>query len=154
MINREGRDYPDDRSHERALRKAGAIPIRGEARFVGADPLRLSVRRRDGDPLELTVSTLPYEKPWASYVERNVNRWMGQLGQGPLPGEVVEKIARKLPLNKGDATVFELVGEMDRVGAMPPGHPPVGAARVVEGGDRRLRRAGALPRPRRRRPQP
>jgi pyruvate/2-oxoglutarate dehydrogenase complex dihydrolipoamide dehydrogenase (E3) component len=58
MINREGRDYPDDRSHERALRKAGAIPIRGEARFVGADPLRLSVRRRDGDPLELEAGAV------------------------------------------------------------------------------------------------
>jgi dihydrolipoamide dehydrogenase len=43
MINREDREYPDDRSHERALRKAGAEPIRGTARFVGADPLRLEV---------------------------------------------------------------------------------------------------------------
>ena len=39
MINRVDRDYPDDTSHFRALRKSGAEPIRGEARFVSRDPL-------------------------------------------------------------------------------------------------------------------
>lgn len=48
MINRENRDYPDDTSHEQSLRKAGAEPIRGTARFTGADPLRLAVSR-DGE---------------------------------------------------------------------------------------------------------
>ncbi|MGH2456876.1 MAG: dihydrolipoyl dehydrogenase family protein, partial [Candidatus Limnocylindria bacterium] len=53
MINREGIDYPDDTSHFDALRKAGAVPIRGEARFIGADPLRLEVARADAEPLRL-----------------------------------------------------------------------------------------------------
>jgi pyruvate/2-oxoglutarate dehydrogenase complex dihydrolipoamide dehydrogenase (E3) component len=44
MINRVDRDYPDDTSHVKALTKAGADPIRGEARFVAADPLKLEVR--------------------------------------------------------------------------------------------------------------
>ena len=62
MINREDRDYPDDRSHERALRKAGAEPIRGTARFVRANPLRLEVAR-DGEGAEhlhmLLVAVFP-----------------------------------------------------------------------------------------------
>ena len=45
MINREGIDYPDDTTHERALRRAGAVPIRGTARFTGKQPLRLEVTR-------------------------------------------------------------------------------------------------------------
>jgi dihydrolipoamide dehydrogenase len=53
MINREDRDYPDDTSHERALRKAGAVPIRGAARFRSGDPLRLEVQRDGEAPLEL-----------------------------------------------------------------------------------------------------
>jgi dihydrolipoamide dehydrogenase len=58
MINREGRDYPDDRSHERALRRAGATPIRGEARFVGDDPLRLEVARDGDGPLALEAGAV------------------------------------------------------------------------------------------------
>jgi dihydrolipoamide dehydrogenase len=58
MISREDRDYPDDRSHERALRKAGAVPIRGEARFTGADPLRLQVRRDGEETLELEAGAV------------------------------------------------------------------------------------------------
>jgi dihydrolipoamide dehydrogenase len=58
MISREGRDYPDDRSHERALRKAGAVPIRGEARFTGADPLRLEVRREGEPPRQLEAGAV------------------------------------------------------------------------------------------------
>jgi pyruvate/2-oxoglutarate dehydrogenase complex dihydrolipoamide dehydrogenase (E3) component len=49
MINRIDRDYPDDTSHFRALRKAGATPIRGEARFLSRDPLVLEVRDGDGE---------------------------------------------------------------------------------------------------------
>lgn len=44
MISREGIDYPDDTSHFDALVKAGAVPIRGEARFTSADPLGLEIR--------------------------------------------------------------------------------------------------------------
>ena len=35
MINRQGRDHPDDRAHARALEAAGATLIRGTARLVG-----------------------------------------------------------------------------------------------------------------------
>ncbi len=41
MINREKIDYPDDSSHVRELKSAGATPIRGSARFIG--PGRLEV---------------------------------------------------------------------------------------------------------------
>jgi dihydrolipoamide dehydrogenase len=44
MINRVDRDYPDDTSHVKALTKAGAEPIRGEARFTSGDPLTLEIR--------------------------------------------------------------------------------------------------------------
>jgi dihydrolipoamide dehydrogenase len=52
MINRVDRDYPDDTSHFRALRKSGAEPIRGEARFTGGNPLTVEIR----DPAGTTRS--------------------------------------------------------------------------------------------------
>jgi dihydrolipoamide dehydrogenase len=58
MINRTDRDYPDDTSHFRALRKSGAEPIRGEARFTGSDPLRIEVRGADGDTRELEAGAV------------------------------------------------------------------------------------------------
>jgi hypothetical protein len=86
----------------------------------------------DEAPLELTVSVLPYDEPWPAYLERNVARWLGQLQQGALTREEVQKIARTLPVKGGEATAFELVGVMQRtgpmMGAMPAGHPPVGKA--------------------------
>jgi pyruvate/2-oxoglutarate dehydrogenase complex dihydrolipoamide dehydrogenase (E3) component len=48
MINRVDRDYPDDASHVKALTKAGADPIRGEARVVGSDPLTLEISDSSG----------------------------------------------------------------------------------------------------------
>ena len=58
MINREGIDYPDDTTHERALRRAGAVPIRGIARFTGRDPLRLEVARDGEAPKELEAGAV------------------------------------------------------------------------------------------------
>jgi pyruvate/2-oxoglutarate dehydrogenase complex dihydrolipoamide dehydrogenase (E3) component len=49
MINRIDRDYPDDSSHVKALARAGAEPIRGEARFTSNDPLAIEVRDASGD---------------------------------------------------------------------------------------------------------
>ena len=57
MIAREQRDYPDDTKHVDDLRAAGAVPIRGEARFVGADPLRLEVRA-EGGPMQLEAGAV------------------------------------------------------------------------------------------------
>ena len=48
MINRTDRDYPDDTSHVKALTRAGAEPIRGEARFAANDPLTVEVRDGSG----------------------------------------------------------------------------------------------------------
>jgi dihydrolipoamide dehydrogenase len=58
MINRTDRDYPDDTSHFRALRKSGAEPIRGEARFTGTDPLRIEVRTAEGETRELETAAV------------------------------------------------------------------------------------------------
>jgi dihydrolipoamide dehydrogenase len=58
MINREGRDYPDDTTHERALRRAGAVPIRGTARFTGRDPIRLEVTREGEEPRALEAGAV------------------------------------------------------------------------------------------------
>jgi dihydrolipoamide dehydrogenase len=58
MINRVDRDYPDDTSHFRALRKAGALPIRGEARFTGTDPLTVEVRESDGETRSIEAESV------------------------------------------------------------------------------------------------
>jgi pyruvate/2-oxoglutarate dehydrogenase complex dihydrolipoamide dehydrogenase (E3) component len=58
MINREGTDYPDDSSHVDALRQAGAVTIRGEARFIGSEPLRLAVTREGAGPMELEAGSV------------------------------------------------------------------------------------------------
>ncbi|HEX2141559.1 MAG TPA: FAD-dependent oxidoreductase, partial [Candidatus Limnocylindria bacterium] len=58
MINREGIDYPDDGGHVGQLEDAGAVPIRGEARFLGADPLCLEVRTADGGRRELEAGSV------------------------------------------------------------------------------------------------
>ena len=72
MINRIDRDYPDDTSHFRALRKSGAEPIRGEARFVSRDPLVIEVSGGDGEPAAggrrgRAVSGLPLAHPVAAW---------------------------------------------------------------------------------------
>jgi dihydrolipoamide dehydrogenase len=58
MINRIDRDYPDDTSHVDALRKAGAEPIRGEARFVSSDPLAVEVRDGAAEPRQLEANAV------------------------------------------------------------------------------------------------
>jgi hypothetical protein len=80
------------------------------------------------EKLELAVSTLPLNEEWPPFVERNVNRWMGQLQQGPLSAETVAKLGKKTPIEGGgEATVFDLVGFMKATPGMgmPAGHPPV-----------------------------
>jgi pyruvate/2-oxoglutarate dehydrogenase complex dihydrolipoamide dehydrogenase (E3) component len=58
MINRVDRDYPDDTSHVKALTKAGAEPIRGEARFTGVDPLTVEVRDASGESRQLEAGAV------------------------------------------------------------------------------------------------
>jgi len=55
MINREGRDYPDDSGHVRSLEAAGVTVFRGEASIAG--PGRVVVRH-DGASLELSATTI------------------------------------------------------------------------------------------------
>jgi hypothetical protein len=81
--------------------------------------------------LELAVSTLPLNEEWSPFVERNVNRWMGQLQQSPLSAETVAKLGKKAAIQGGaEATTFELVGYMKAtsMAGMPAGHPPVGSS--------------------------
>ena len=114
------------------------LPSGWEQRAGG--PMRLAtIDVPAGDKkLELAVSTLPLSDPWESFVEVNVNRWMGQLQQPPLPAEVVAKLVRTEAIKSGQrATLLELVGKMaatgGMAGAMPPGHPPVDAAPAPAG---------------------
>ena len=58
MINRVDRDYPDDTSHFRALRRAGAEPIRGEATFVSGDPLVIEIRDAGGEARQLEAGAV------------------------------------------------------------------------------------------------
>ena len=55
MINREGRDYPDDTGHVRSLEAVGAAVFRGEASLGG--PGRVVVRH-DGTSHELSATTV------------------------------------------------------------------------------------------------
>lgn len=58
MIVREGTDYPDDSSHVDGLERAGAVAIRGEARFVSHRPLQLEVARDGEPPLSLEAGSV------------------------------------------------------------------------------------------------
>ena len=64
----------------------------------------------DGGPLEIAVSSLPLTDDWDDFLERNVNRWLGQLGQRPLAGTTIKKIVEEVATAAGPATVIELVG--------------------------------------------
>jgi hypothetical protein len=76
--------------------------------------------------LPLTVSSLPLSGEWDDYVERNVERWLNQLQQPPLPAGKTATLARKTDTRSGEATVIELVGVMATASSnLPAGHPPV-----------------------------
>jgi dihydrolipoamide dehydrogenase len=56
MINREGRDWPDDSGHVSQLEAAGATLVRGEARVAG--PGAVDVRRADGSAQHLKTAAV------------------------------------------------------------------------------------------------
>jgi dihydrolipoamide dehydrogenase len=111
MINREGRDWPDDSGHVRSLEKAGADVIRGEARVTGPGMVR--VRLPDGDNRDLggrnlivavgTHSTIP-DLPGLERIEPWTNREatstralpesLAILGGGPTGVEMAQVFAR------------------------------------------------------------
>lgn len=79
-------------------------------------------------PLELAVSVLPLSEDWDNYLVSNVNRWLRQLKQEPIKAETVKKLAQEVPINGAKATLFELVGIMQK----PPGANPHAGMRRAE----------------------
>ena len=87
----------------------------------------------DDSTLELAVSTLPLGDDWRRFLQQNVDRWMDQLDQESAePGDDREARSKRCRPRRGDATLLELVGVMQRDamagGGMPAGHPPVDSA--------------------------
>jgi dihydrolipoamide dehydrogenase len=111
MINREHRDWPDDRGHVHSLAGAGAEVIRGEARITGPGSVR--VRLADGGEREVrgrfiviavgtnaTVPDLPgidSIEPWTNRQAtstRTLPRSLAILGGGPTGVEMAQVFAR------------------------------------------------------------
>jgi pyruvate/2-oxoglutarate dehydrogenase complex dihydrolipoamide dehydrogenase (E3) component len=111
MINREGRDWPDDEGHVRGLRQAGAEVFRGEGRIVARRTVR--VRAADGTEREVrgrtiivavgTSSTVPdlpgldAIEPWTNREAtstRSLPRSLVVLGGGPTGVELSQVFAR------------------------------------------------------------
>ena len=89
----------------------------------------------EGKTLELAVSSLPLSGEWSDFVAINVDRWVGQLQQGPLTATEIGKLVKEKPTADGKATFIELVGVMKPMSGampggagMPAGHPPIGDA--------------------------
>lgn len=110
MINREGRDYPDDTGHATALESAGATVYRGQGRIAG--PGRVAVTH-DGTSHELGATTIvigvgsatkvpPIEgiesiRIWTNReatAARELPRSLLVLGGGPTGVELAEVYAR------------------------------------------------------------
>jgi dihydrolipoamide dehydrogenase len=110
MINREDRDEPDDTSHVEGLRKAGAEPIRGEARLAG--PGRVTVttdgkaRTLEAEHVILAIGShtrrpkiegLDEIEPWTNEEAtgaRRLPRSLLVLGGGPTGVELSQVYAR------------------------------------------------------------
>ena len=111
MINREGRDWPDDGGHVRSLEAAGAEVVRGTARVAG--PGAVDVRLADGGSRAIsgrnliiavgTHSTIP-DLPGLDEIEPWTNREatslrtlpvsLAILGGGPTGVEMAQVFAR------------------------------------------------------------
>ncbi len=70
--------------------------------------------------LEISVSSLPLADSWEDFVMANVNRWLGQLGQGPLSRQKILNLTKSMKTAAGPATVIELAGVMKASPAMNP----------------------------------
>ena len=110
MIEREGRDVPDDSGHVRALEAAGAAVIRGEGRLDG--PGRVAVATTDGEVVlgaghvVLAVGSQPSVPPidglrasgtWTTRrgtTTRTLPRSLLVLGGGPSGVELAQVFAR------------------------------------------------------------
>lgn len=111
MINREGRDWPDDGGHVRSLEAAGAEVVRGTARVAGpgAVDVRLAgggSRAISGRNLIIAVGTHPTIpdlpgldeiKPWTNREATSVRTLpesLAILGGGPTGVEIAQVFAR------------------------------------------------------------
>lgn len=79
----------------------------------------------EAGPLELSVSSLELSADWQDFVTKNVNRWLGQLSQGPLDGATIARLAQQVSTPAGPATVIELAGVLQ---TSPHGNPHAGMA--------------------------
>lgn len=80
----------------------------------GATEMRINtvVIPDEAGDLEIAVSSLPNTGTWEDFVANNVNRWLGQLGQGDLPRQTILNLTKPLKTEAGTATVIELAGVM------------------------------------------
>ncbi len=110
MINREGRDVPDDSRHVRALEEAGAVVIRGQGRLDG--PGRVAVDTPGGgrvleaahvvlavgsQPSIPRVDGLEGSHTWTTHEAtgaRSLPRSLVVLGGGPSGSELAQVFAR------------------------------------------------------------
>jgi hypothetical protein len=78
----------------------------------GPSPMRVAtlVVPDESGSLEIAVSSLPLTDDWDDFLLRNVNRWLGQLSQAELQGEIVKNLVEEVTTAAGTATVIELVG--------------------------------------------
>jgi hypothetical protein len=75
--------------------------------------------------LEIAISSLPNSGPWEDFVANNVNRWLGQLGQGELPRQTILNLTKPLSTKAGNATTIELAGVMKETMPMMNPHGAV-----------------------------
>jgi len=85
----------------------------------------------DGGPLEIAVSSLPLTDDWDDFLNRNVNRWLGQLSQPPLKGVTIKKLAKEVATAAGPATLIELAGVLQGQGRTNP-HAGMPSARAPQ----------------------
>ena len=107
MINREGRDRPDDSGHVRSLEDAGATVIRGSAALAGPNQVRVGDRLLTADNVILavgSVSRVPHDlpgldeaAPWTNVQgtgTRELPKSLLILGGGPTGVELAQVYAR------------------------------------------------------------
>ncbi|TMB57243.1 MAG: NAD(P)/FAD-dependent oxidoreductase [Chloroflexi bacterium] len=110
MINRVGRDYPDDSGHWKDLEAAGAVPMRGTARLSGtgrvtvshddvehqieAGAVILSIGSRSKVPEMPGLAEIPYWTNREATSARELPESLLVLGAGPTGVELAQVYAR------------------------------------------------------------
>ena len=120
MINREGRDWPDDSGHVKPLEKAGARLYRGKARILGPGLVEVALENRGGtgasvrrsaerieagtiviatgsQPTMPSIEGLAETEPWTNREAtstRKLPRSLVVLGGGPVGVEMASVFAR------------------------------------------------------------